>query len=112
RKQLASVQPGMQAGASFYEPLDVSGHYRATAAPAGPWDPGAQHGGPPAALLATVVEACEPAAGFRLARITVELLSPVPVRDVVVRAGVVRPGRRVRLVEATMEADGRPVALG
>jgi len=102
----------MQAAASFYEPLDVSGGYRATAATAGPWDAGAQHGGPPAALLATVMEACEPVAGFRLARITVELLGPVPVRDVVVRAGVVRPGRRVRLVEATMEADGRPVALG
>jgi Thioesterase-like superfamily len=96
---------------SFYEPVGVVGGYRATPATAGPWDPASQHGGPPAALLATVIEACEPVDGLRLARITVELLSPVPVGEVVVQARVIRPGRRVRLLEATMDADGRPVAL-
>jgi acyl-Coa thioesterase superfamily protein len=35
----------------------------------------------------------------------------VPVTDVVVRARVVRPGRRVRLLEATMEAEANTVAL-
>lgn len=103
----------MQAdAASFYEPLGRDGHFRATAATAGPWDPRAQHGGPPSALLAAVLEACEPVIGLRLARITIELLGPVPVGDVVVQARVVRPGRRVRLLEASMEVDGRPVALG
>jgi Thioesterase-like superfamily len=97
--------------ASFYERAGADGRFRATAATAGPWDPRAQHGGPPAALLASVVEACEPVVGLRLARITVELLGPVPVAEVVTRARVVRPGRRVRLVEASLEADGRPVAL-
>jgi hypothetical protein len=70
-----------------------------------------QHGGPPAALLATVIEGCEPRAGFRLARITVELLAPIPVGEVRAEARVVRPGRRVRLVEATLEVDGRALAL-
>jgi hypothetical protein len=95
----------------FYEPLDQDGRYRATAATAGPWDPGSQHGGPPAALLATVIEAYRPVPGLRLARIAVELLRPVPVGDVVVTAQLVRPGRRVRLVEATLEVGGNPVAL-
>jgi Thioesterase-like superfamily len=96
---------------SFYEPVGVVGGYRATPATAGPWDPASQHGGPPAALLATVIEDCEPVDGLRLARITVELLSPVPVGELVVRARVIRPGRRVRLLDATMDVDGRPVAL-
>jgi hypothetical protein len=95
----------------FYEPLGQGGRYRATAATPGPWDRASQHGGPPAALLATAIEACEPVPGLRLARITVELLRPVPVGDVVVQAQVVRPGRRVRLVEAGLEGDGNPVAL-
>jgi hypothetical protein len=97
--------------ACFYEPIGEPGRYRATAATVGPWDPRLQHGGPPTALLATAIEACEPLAGLRLARITVELLGPVPASDVVVQARVVRPGRRVRLVEAVLEADGKPAAL-
>jgi hypothetical protein len=95
----------------FYEPLDSEGRYRATSATAGPWDPNVQHGGPPAALLATVMDACDPVVGVRLARVTVELLSPIPVGEVKVESQVVRPGRRVRLLEATMEAGGRLVAL-
>src|SRR5262249_11677226 len=78
---------------------------------AGPWDRGAQHGGPPAALLATAIEQCDPVESLRLARITVELLGPVPVADLEVQARVVRPGRRVRLVEANLEVGGQTRAL-
>ena len=46
----------------------------------GPWDPRAQHGGAPCALLAHVAEsAVLPENGWRLARMTVELVKPVPV---------------------------------
>ncbi|MEA2378425.1 MAG: hypothetical protein QOD13_2332, partial [Thermoleophilaceae bacterium] len=38
----------------------------------GPWDPGAQHAGPPSALLARALERCEPRDGMRIGRITVE----------------------------------------
>ncbi len=34
----------------------------------GPWDPGAQHAGPPSALIARALERCEPRDGMRLAR--------------------------------------------
>jgi Thioesterase-like superfamily len=99
-----------QAGC-YYAALDGEGRFRATGATAGPWDPAMQHGGPPAALLASLIERCDPQAGLRLARITVELLAPVPVDELRVQARVVRPGRRVRLVEATLEVGGRPMAL-
>ncbi len=97
----------MKAG-SFFEPLG-DGRYRSTEHTVGPWDPGAQHGGPPAALLARAIEAESPSWPATVVRVTVEILSAVPVADLTVHSRVVRPGRSVELVEAELEADGRPV---
>lgn len=74
----------------------------------GPWDPDALHGGAPAALLARAVERL-PADGsdaMAVARLTYEFLRPVPLAPLVVRARVVRPGKRVQLVEAALLAAG------
>lgn len=86
----------------------------------GPWDPGAQHAGPPSALLARALERCEPRDGMRIGRITVEILGPVPLAPLTVRASVVRPGRSVELLEAfltgpdgdVMRASAWRVAVG
>lgn len=77
----------------------------------GPWDRSAQHGGPPAALLARAVEAVEAPAPVRVARITFELLRPVPLTPLAVRTEVVRPGRKVQLVQASLHTgpDDREV---
>lgn len=73
----------------------------------GPWDPGACHGGPPAALLTRELEAVPCASPMRLARVTVELMRPVPLRPLRVVASSIRPGRRIQLLEATMRtAEG------
>jgi hypothetical protein len=73
----------------------------------GPWDPGAQHAGPPAALLAFAIEALPEAEGFQVGRITFEILRSIPIAPVRVQARVVRPGRRVQLVEAELsDAEG------
>jgi len=93
---------------AFYEPLG-HGSYLATAATAGPWSTEAQHGGPPSALAARAIEAHQPDSRQRLARVAVDILRPVPVGKVSVRTWTVRPGRRVTLVEALMEADGQEV---
>src|SRR5262245_39297537 len=76
----------------------------------GPWTPQAQHGGPPAALLARAIEHTHGAHGMMVVRLTVELLRPVPVVPLVVTARVVRPGRKVQLVEASMRANDVEVA--
>ena len=68
----------------------------------GPWDPNAQHAGPPSALLARAIELCEPREGMRVGRMTVEILAPVPIAPLSVSASVVRPGRSVELLEAAL----------
>jgi Thioesterase-like superfamily len=68
----------------------------------GPWDPDAQHAGPPAALLGRAIERCEPRDGLRVGRITCEILGPVPLEPLTVEARVVRPGRSVELLEASL----------
>jgi Thioesterase-like superfamily len=73
-----------------------------TASTRGPWDPDAQHAGPPAALLGRAIERCEPRADMRVGRITCEILRPVPLEPLTVEASVVRPGRSVELLEASL----------
>jgi hypothetical protein len=89
---------------AFYE-RDGDG-YRATELTRGPWDPGSQHAGPPSALIGREVERLEDAAEFQVGRLTFEILRPVPIGPVAVEAVVVRPGRRVQMVEATLHGAG------
>jgi Acyl-CoA thioesterase C-terminal domain/Acyl-CoA thioesterase N-terminal domain len=72
----------------------------------GPWDPRALHGGAPAALLVRAFERIPAPEGLSLARVTYEFMRPVPVGALEVRAEVVRPGRRVQLLEASILANG------
>lgn len=96
--------------ASFYIPHG-DGLFRSTAATTSPWNPADQHGGPPAALLARAIEQCDPDGAKRVTRLTVEFLSTVPQGEVSVQATVVRGGRRVDMVDASLAVDGRDVAL-
>lgn len=95
---------------SFYRPLG-DGAYEPTWATESPWDTGAQHGGPPSALLGYLMRTHDPVPGLRLAKVTVEFLGQVPRTTLTTDARVVRPGRRVRMLEASLSADGKPVAL-
>jgi hypothetical protein len=92
----------------FYEPAGAD-TFLATAATAGPWSPHAQHGGPPSALTARAFELHDADAGQRLARVTADIMRPVPVGKISLRVRTVRPGRRVTLLEAVMESDGQEV---
>jgi hypothetical protein len=79
----------------------------------GPWSAEALHGGPPAALLGRAIERFEAGAGGEepfVARITLELLRPVPVALLDLRTRLVRPGRKVQLVEASLFAGDQEVA--
>jgi hypothetical protein len=81
----------------------------ATALCRGPWDPGACHGGPPAALLARAVERFGADDAMFVCRLTYEILRPVPLGELTVRTRSLRPGRRVQLIEATIAAGDQDV---
>ena len=93
---------------AFYEP--DGDRYLATELTRGPWDPGAQHAGPPSALLAREIERLPGSERFQVGRIALDILRPVPIGPVVVSARVLRPGRRVQLVEAEL-SDGEQVLM-
>ena len=82
----------------------------ATAYTRGPWDPNHQHGGAPAALMMRAFERTEPEPSLALTRVTYELIRPVPLGPLSVDTRVVRPGRRVQLLEGTIcDPDGTEV---
>jgi hypothetical protein len=104
-------------GQAFYEVLEESEPggpdstltVRATAHTNGPWGPGLQHAGPPAALLARAVRRLGGGPAEALpARLAYDVLAPVPVAELVVTARMLRPGRRVALAEATLVARDAP----
>jgi Acyl-CoA thioesterase C-terminal domain/Acyl-CoA thioesterase N-terminal domain len=80
----------------------VDGRFVATELARGPWDPNAQHGGAPAALLMREFEHLPAPDELIIARVTYEFLRPVPLGELVVDSRVVRPGKRVQLLEASL----------
>jgi hypothetical protein len=90
--------------AAFFEP-DGPDRFRATELTRGPWDPGLQHAGPPAALLGRAVERLGDRTDLQVARVTFEILRPVPIAALEVATRLLRGGRRVELVEASLHAD-------
>ncbi|HEY7104814.1 MAG TPA: thioesterase family protein [Acidimicrobiia bacterium] len=81
----------------------------------GPWSPHAQHGGAPSALLAGVLEDVEAGPPAFTVRLTVDLMRPVPLTPLRFVTRVVRPGRKLQIVEAMLYDDDvelvRAVAL-
>jgi hypothetical protein len=98
----------MSAAEAYYERLGDE-TFAATSATESPWDARLQHGGPPTALLARAMLANHPRDEMRLARITTDFLGPIPRATVEVTTRVVRPGKRIELLEATMTSGGRTV---
>jgi Thioesterase-like superfamily len=62
-----------------------------------------------AALVTRAVEHHRPGEDLQPTRLTLELLRPVPFAPLIVRTATTRDGRRVQLVEAKVEAEGREV---
>jgi hypothetical protein len=72
---------------------------------AGPWDPTMQHGSAPAALVVWAAEAVPTKVPMRIARVTIDLMRPVPLAPLTVRTDVKREGRKIQLCAVTLLAD-------
>lgn len=84
--------------------------FEATEHTTGPWAPGMQHAGPPAALLARAVEA-RGRPGMRVARLTFDIARPVPIAPLRITTSVVREARSTMVVQAEIAPYMRCTAL-
>ena len=112
---MASERPG---GGSDPEPPPSSafvalgnGAYRATALTRGPWHPEHQHAGPPIALVARGIERAAAAHEMtHVARLTANLLRPIPIAELAVEVRTDYVGRNAAHLSARLDAGGREVA--
>lgn len=77
--------------------------YSAGISTRGPWSPDHQHAGPPAALLTRAIEQVVPTdVPMQILRITFEILRPVPIADLRVQTQAIHTGRKLQVLEATL----------
>ncbi|HEX7792493.1 MAG TPA: thioesterase family protein [Afipia sp.] len=79
---------------------------------AGPWDPSMQHGGAPSALIVWAAERIPSPQPMHVARLTVDLMRPVPVAPLTIETEVVREGRKIQLCAVRLFANGVEVVRG
>lgn len=77
---------------------------------AGPWDPSMQHGGAPSALFVWAAERIPTAQPMQIARLTVDLMRPVPVAPLTIETEVLREGRKIQLSAVRLLAENVEVA--
>lgn len=93
-----------------YAALDTRG-FRASALTRGPWHPDHQHAGPPIALVCRAVEQAARAHGLtHIARLTANLLRPVPIGELIVEVMTDYAGRNAAHFSAHLMAGNKDVA--
>src|SRR5688572_8742933 len=71
----------------------------------GPWDDRFAHGGPPSALIGRAAEKLGAEHGTpHVARVTVDLLRPVPIARLEVRSSIVRAGKSALVLSLSLSA--------
>lgn len=78
---------------------------------AGPWAPDMQHGSAPAALVVWAAEAIPTPVPMAIARVTIDLMRPVPIAPLTLETEVLREGRKIQLCAVRLRA-GHAVVVG
>lgn len=91
---------------SYYVPLG-DGRYRPTVHAQGAWRDTEQHMAPVSGLLAHAIETHRPRPDLQLCRLTYEILGVIAAVPFRIDVRVVRPGRTIELVEATLVIEDR-----
>ncbi len=76
---------------------------------AGPWDSSMQHGSAPAALVTWAAEAIPTREPMQIARVTIDLMRPVPLTPLTLESEVLREGRKIQLCAVRLVAGGTVV---
>ena len=96
--------------ASAYIPAG-EGTWRSSELTRGPWHPEHQHAGPPIALVARQIErAAAPLGLAHVARLTANLLRPIPIADLSVAVLTDYAGRNVAHFSAALSSGGKEMA--
>jgi hypothetical protein len=87
------------------------GRWRSSELTRGPWHPEHQHAGPPIALVARQIERAASALGLlHVARLTANLLRPIPIAELGVAVQTDYAGRNAAHFSATLSSGGKEVA--
>ena len=73
---------------------------------AGPWDSSMQHGSAPAALVTWAAESIPTREPMRVARVTIDLMRPVPLAPLTIQTEILRQGRKIQLCAIRLSAEG------
>ncbi|OKO86016.1 acyl-CoA thioesterase [Bradyrhizobium sp. NAS80.1] len=73
---------------------------------AGPWDRRMQHGSAPASLVTWAAERIPTPVPMNIARVTIDLMRPVPVAPLTIATEILREGRKIQLCEVKLLAEG------
>jgi hypothetical protein len=76
---------------------------------AGPWDPRMQHGSAPASLVVWAAERIPTPVPMFIARVTIDLMRPVPLAPLTIETDILREGRKIQLCSIRLLADGTVV---
>jgi Thioesterase-like superfamily len=96
---MARTSAGAEAPALF---LPDGERFIPTVLTQGPWRHDLQFGGAAAALLTSVVERVPSLVPMQVARLTVDLVRPVPIAPLTTSRRIVREGKRIQVVEAAL----------
>ena len=79
-----------------------------------PWSETMQHGGPVNAIITLSIEAIAEQACMNIARLTIDILKPVPMKPVKVKSHYLRKGGKMAVIDTflTVEGSDEPVASG
>ena len=105
----ASIVPAVETGSPFVE---LGGAFVANSRASGPWSPGHCHGGAVAALAVRAVAGVETRAPMGMARLTIDLLSPVPVgKPILPRIRVDKDGSKLQRLVVELDVEGTTLAI-
>src|SRR4051812_27908771 len=101
---------GRRLSSAFY--VRSGQEYRPTELTRGPWDDKFQHGGPPAALLGTAMEAMDPANDWMVVRAAFWIMKCLPLESMTLTTRMLRKGHSTQTIAGTVIVGGRKMMHG